>query len=293
MAKKNGPGLARATVTVVTFALSGWAAAHLCNQQSLAAWLALALCATALVGFFPLMHETGHRTAFASDFANSAGTWLGALAMLQSPSFFREMHLAHHRWTQDPGRDPELSSSPELLKGWPGNPMSYLLRISGQPLMLGKLAFTLVCAFFPYSLWHPLFPFIGEDKRRRVAWESRLYSLLIVGGGGLGLVTVPGFAFFLLAWPLAHLGLGFYLMAEHTGMANQGSQLERTRTFLVHPSLGWLMWNMAYHAEHHAYPAIPFHALPSLHQRMEPGELASAESLMAFHREAIRRCLGA
>ncbi|MDG2335388.1 MAG: fatty acid desaturase [Myxococcota bacterium] len=293
MLKKDGPGLARAAVTVVSFALSGWAAVHFYNQQSLAAWVALILCAVALVGFFPLMHETGHRTAFSSDFANSAGTWLGALPMLQSPSFFREMHLAHHRWTQDPERDPEISLAPDFFTDWAGNPLSYLVRVSGQPLMLGKLAFTLACAFFPYSLWHPLFPFVGQDKRRRVAWESRLSALLIVGGGGLGLLLVPGFAFFLLAWPLAHLGLGIYLMAEHSGMAHQGSQFERTRTFLVHPGLSWLMWNMPYHAEHHAYPAIPFHTLPSLHQQSDPAELISAESLMAFHREAIRRCLGA
>src|SRR5207244_5228595 len=27
-------------------------------------------------------------------------------------------------------------------------------------------------------------------------------------------------------------------------------------------------WNMPYHAEHHAYPAVPFHALPQLHARI-------------------------
>ncbi len=26
-----------------------------------------------------------------------------------------------------------------------------------------------------------------------------------------------------------------------------------------------LAWNMPYHAEHHAYPALPFHALPAAH----------------------------
>jgi fatty acid desaturase len=41
-------------------------------------------------------------------------------------------------------------------------------------------------------------------------------------------------------------------------------------------------WNMPYHAEHHAYPAVPFHALPRLHARvrdrlanLEPGYLAA------------------
>ena len=41
-------------------------------------------------------------------------------------------------------------------------------------------------------------------------------------------------------------------------------------------------WNMPYHAEHHAYPAVPFHALPRLHERvqarianLDPGYLAA------------------
>ena len=35
-------------------------------------------------------------------------------------------------------------------------------------------------------------------------------------------------------------------------------------------------WNMPYHAEHHAYPAIPFHALPRLHARVR-GEIENLE----------------
>ena len=35
-------------------------------------------------------------------------------------------------------------------------------------------------------------------------------------------------------------------------------------------------WNMPYHAEHHAYPAIPFHALPRLHARVR-GKIENLE----------------
>jgi fatty acid desaturase len=34
---------------------------------------------------------------------------------------------------------------------------------------------------------------------------------------------------------------------------------------LTNPLLRLLMWNMPYHAEHHLYPAIPFHRLPAAH----------------------------
>jgi hypothetical protein len=46
--------------------------------------------------------------------------------------------------------------------------------------------------------------------------------------------------------------------------------------------VGLFAWNMPYHAEHHAYPAVPFHALPRLHHRvrsrienLEPGSIAA------------------
>ena len=46
-------------------------------------------------------------------------------------------------------------------------------------------------------------------------------------------------------------------------------------------------WNMPYHAEHHAYPAVPFHALPRLNRllashivHVEQGYLASARKVL-------------
>jgi fatty acid desaturase len=48
-------------------------------------------------------------------------------------------------------------------------------------------------------------------------------------------------------------------------------------------------WNMPYHAEHHAYPAVPFHALPALHARVqgrvehvEPGYVAATVTVNRF-----------
>jgi len=102
---------------------------------------------------------------------------------------------------------------------------------------------------------------------------------------------VPGFACVLLAWPIAHLGLGLYLMAEHTGLTNQGSQFLRTRSTRSNPAIRWLMWNMPYHAEHHAFPAIPFHALPALHAQCKPKPPHRVAGYAAFHQEAIRRSL--
>jgi len=290
-ARRNGPASVHALIQIIAFAAFAAAAARFGAQGNPSAWLASALCGLAVITFFPMMHEAAHGTAFAATGLNRACTWLGALFMLQAPSFFREFHLAHHRWTQDPERDPEIASLPNLLDGFPRNPAEYLIIASGQSLMIGKFGFTLICAFLPYRIWRRVFPFAQEEKKRRIAWESRLVVILLVGSAWIGLAHVDGFAYVLLAWPLAHLGLGFYLMSEHTGLGHDGSQFERTRSTQSNPAIRCLMWNMPYHAEHHAFPAIPFHALPALHAQCEPKPPHSVAGYAAFHREAIRRSL--
>jgi hypothetical protein len=61
------------------------------------------------------------------------------------------------------------------------------------------------------------------------------------------------------------VGQGFlrpYLLAEHTACAFTRDCLENTRTTLTLWLVRLFAWNMPYHGEHHAYPAVPFHALP-------------------------------
>ena len=55
-----------------------------------------------------------------------------------------------------------------------------------------------------------------------------------------------------------------YLYAEHTGCDRTRSAFQNTRTTYTGMVMRWFAWNMPYHVEHHAYPSIPFHALPKL-----------------------------
>jgi fatty acid desaturase len=44
---------------------------------------------------------------------------------------------------------------------------------------------------------------------------------------------------------------------------------------------------MPYHAEHHAYPALPFHALPAAHRALAPRIAVQAPGYVAVHRDII------
>ena len=51
------------------------------------------------------------------------------------------------------------------------------------------------------------------------------------------------------------------------------------------------MWNMPYHAEHHAAPGVPYHALPALHEELKPRLEHVSLGYWAFHKEAAARAL--
>src|SRR5207245_1974774 len=101
----------------------------------------------------------------------------------------------------------------------------------------------------------------------------------------------------IVPWIVGQVFLRPYLLAEHTACASTRDCLENTRTTLTLPLVRLFAWNMPYHAEHHAYPAIPFHALPRLHERvrgkienLEPGYVTASVKVARylFGRKAAR-----
>ena len=86
---------------------------------------------------------------------------------------------------------------------------------------------------------------------------------------------------------LAQPFLRALLIVEHTGCSQDGNGLTNTRTTLAGFPIRLIMWNMAFHAEHHLYPVIPFHQLPALHAKvrdslvhLEPGYVASNRAVI-------------
>jgi fatty acid desaturase len=95
---------------------------------------------------------------------------------------------------------------------------------------------------------------------------------LCLAGYALLLAFSLAFSTAILLWvwviPLliGQLILPPYLYAEHTGCERTRSAFDNTRTTYTGDVTKWFAWNMPDHVEHHAYPSIPFHALPQLNQ---------------------------
>ena len=202
-----------------------------------------------------------HLTAFASRRANAIVGWLAACPSLLNWHFYAAFHLAHHRFTQDPARDPELTPPP------PAALDTYLMRVLAVNYWRARAKVAVDCWRGDLSS-HPYMPAAAQ---RRVVISVR-WMCVFVAATVAGSALLFGWRAPLVYWVLPQLAgqvfLRLYLLTEHTGCAEAPNGLLNTRTTLTNAAIRRLMWNMSYHAEHHLYPSIPFHRLPAAHGSM-------------------------
>ncbi len=212
--------------------------------------------------FMPL-HETAHKTAFASGWANGLVGRICAVTIVWPYEYYILFHWAHHRHTQDPERDPELVAGTSV----PTSTSGLVVFFSGVRQVFRRGALLMRHAFTGEvsAAWVP------AGKRKVVVREARWMAALYVALIGASLTS--GSALLLWVWfaPLV-IGQAFlrpYLLAEHSACGHTRDAFENTRTTFTAGLVRWFTWNMPYHTEHHAYPNIPFHALPQLHDLVE------------------------
>jgi fatty acid desaturase len=246
-------------------------------------WLlpAMLVHGIALDFLFCALHESVHRSAFASRRLNDAVAWIAGALLLLPPEFFRAFHFAHHRFTQDPARDPELARAPpSTLKG-------YLWHISGIPNWTKRLTVTLRHA----ATGRVREPFVAEGKRSAIVREARI--LWAVNAAILTISILFRSDAALIYWIVpAMLGQPFlrmYLLAEHGGCVTNDDPYANTRTTYTNRWARMLTWQMPFHVEHHAYPAVPFHALHRVNERIRSRIEVSAPGYWAVQRGLIRR----
>lgn len=267
-----------------------WLAAMALTWQAVGSiWLlpAMALQGVVQVALFAALHECVHRTAFRHRLPNDlAAAFIGLVHGLPA-GYFRRFHFQHHRFTQDPARDPELAApKPESLR-------QYLTWVGGWNYWRAR-----ACELVRHTVGGTVPDFVPAAERAAVAVEARLHLAVYLGVAALSLALGRAEAFWLWLGPalLGQPWLRLYLMAEHTGAALGDDMLTNSRTTYAALPVRWLMWNMPYHTEHHVYPAVPFHRLPALNRLLAPHLAVTAPSYRATHRaywRALRAGCGA
>src|SRR5205823_7425089 len=185
---------------------------------------AMALHGVTIVTLFAPMHECVHRTAFASRRANDAVGWIAGILSFYNATYYRHFHSWHHRYTQDPERDPELMF-PKAT-----NRLQYLREIAGFNFWLRRAIDYPALAF---SLLRNL-PFLPESARRGVAFSMSAQLLIYLAATlSIALGYRGALLFWFLPVLLAQPVLRALPIAEHTGCSHDRNGLTNTRTTLA------------------------------------------------------------
>ena len=243
-------------------------------------WPLLLLVQGLLIVFlFTLLHETSHRTAFATPWINKAVAAVCGLLIVLPPEWFRFFHFEHHRHTQDPERDPELAEAPPAT-----TPGSLLLRVSGLPVWRSHMR-----TLLRNALGRCDDSFVPRSGRDKVRSEARamlaVYALAIASS--LVLQSTALLFVWLLPAILGQPFLRLYLMAEHGRCPHVANMFENSRTTFTNGLVRKLAWNMPFHAEHHSFPAVPFYRLPEWHALTRAHLRVTEPGYVSFHRGTL------
>src|SRR5262245_8869308 len=253
------------------WSLSAWRAGDLST------WVfgPVGLVAVVLIGALQhrlsgLGHEASHYTLFHNKLANDLVSDL----LVMFPTFattqqFRATHLDHHRFLNDPDRDPDVRRLHNAVPGafplskvrflvryvagglWPPNLVHYIL---GQGRNAGPFARMSVRLKNPYPLWLAVVLLV-------VFWAA-VYGLIVSVGGGRA---------FLLFWLVQMLtSYAFVLQLRdiaHLGNTPDAADFSGSRWFRVHPVLNYCLfpYGQEYHPTHHVFGMLPHYRAAEAH----------------------------
>ncbi len=239
---------------------------------------ALVLQGVCISFLFTLEHEATHQTPFKTRWLNEGAGSVSGLLILQPFYWFRYFHLAHHRYTNIPDKDPELMSGYK-----PDGRQAFFWYVTGIPYWKGMAR----------QIWRNakgdrFHSYIPERAQRRTVIEARIMLTLYV----LSLLSLFVSPLLFWIWMLPTLlGMPFlrlYLLAEHGRCAFVANMFENTRTTYTTRFVRFIAWNMPYHVEHHTIPAVPFHRLADLHKVIQGHHGVTSQGYSGFAAEYLR-----
>lgn len=243
----RAPWLAWPTLVLLLVGLLLWGggiAAGASGQLHLAA--AVPLVSLGVYTLFTVNHDAAHHAVSRVRWINGLAGRLASLAQLAPFVGFRWIHLAHHRHTNDPARDPH----------W------YVGQGAGLASRLWHLATA--------DLVYPRYVRLGERPRRE-ALEFVLTMLggaALLAGAALGGSWLEVLVLVVLPQRLATFWLSYsfdYLPHRpHDVTANEDRYRASNVVSGRLVTAGLLCQN--YHLVHHLYPSLPFYRYPRVWQ---------------------------
>ncbi|MEX3934274.1 fatty acid desaturase [Paraburkholderia phymatum] len=209
-------------------------------------------------------HELGHGTVFKTRWLNEAAYWIICFMSWREQVYSRWLHAKHHTFTHltaAPYKDPELAFK---------RPLSYLklftdfVRVSHGIQFLGA-----ICLHSFGVITRAAEEVVPPAEYRKMCANSRILLACYVAVFVWAILARSWLPIMFLFLPRAY---GTWLhelcaLTQHTGLKeNVFDHRVSSRTVKLNPFVRFLYWNMNYHIEHHMFPSVPFHALPTFHE---------------------------
>lgn len=220
--------------------------------------LAVMVIGARQLGLAILMHDAAHGALHSNMAVNNwVGEWLCAAPVGARLASYREYHLKHHRFTEQP-EDPDLALSAPFPITHASLWRKIVRDLTGQTFFKQRRA-----------------QLFGGRKAGEVVNASTGHFLL-TNAILLAALTLAGYWWAYLALWIVPLATWFPLVtrlrniAEHACVKAQEHPLTHARTTLANPfeRLFVAPYWVHYHAEHHAFMHVPCYRLPKLHSAL-------------------------
>jgi fatty acid desaturase len=227
-------------------------------------------------------HECSHGTAFRTRWLNEFWYHLSSFMTLREAYLWRWSHSRHHTYTGIVGLDSEVQVP---------RPANLLAIVSDLfDISDGMVQLKTIASHALGLVSDRVQDFVPAGERGKMIWSSRIYvaAILFVAAWSIAIRSLLPLMFLVL--PRFYGGWHHLLcsLTQHAGLAeNAQDHRLNTRTVHMNPVSRFLYMNMNYHVEHHIFPAVPYHALPRLHEKIK-AQLAPAYSgFVDVYRELI------
>lgn len=266
--------LAHAAVVLATY---GALVAVIAMVGSLWVQLAAAvLLGVMFVGWFSAIHECVHGMFLDGRRLNHLAGVFWSCPTFLNFSLYRFYHLEHHRHTAVDG-DPE----PKGIYGTVGEYLQGLTTI-WFPIRFLRMAWQAQWGVYPAYVRRPEHRrAVRGDNAKLVTWAT------IVVACTIKFPETMAFGYWLpllIYFPM----LSVTGLPEHYGCDEGDDVTKNTRSTDSNAVFRYFYWNNNYHAEHHAFPQVPYCNLPRLSGLIATKFKYRAGSFTEFHFDLVR-----
>jgi fatty acid desaturase len=222
--------------------------------------LGLIVLGTRQLGLGVVVHETGHRSLFASNAMNDfAGTWLSGYWVFSDKDSYMRVHLKHHQ-AAGTAEDPDRAN----YAAYPISRTSLRRKFTRD--LTGQVGWRRLTSIYrALKKWPKLSPPMRQYLLRSLAVNALLFVCLTsLGHGWLYLVWITAFI-------TSHmLVVRIRQIAEHAAVPDACSTDPRNHTRTLY--INWLErlliapHQVHFHLEHHLMASVPIYRLETLHQ---------------------------